>query len=137
MSIPQLFLSFLPSFLLLLSFFLSNTPKCSRGRSPRWCQQLTCLESSSIPTSCLSTPSLPLRLNLPDKQKRLPRKTGQYVPVSCLCSTLGVSFLCQSLSHSQLFCDPMDCSPLGSSVNWTSQARILEWVVISFSRGSS
>ena len=34
-------------------------------------------------------------------------------------------------------CDPMDCSPPGSSVHGISQARILEWVAISFSRGSS
>ena len=31
----------------------------------------------------------------------------------------------------------MDCSPPGSSVRGILQARILEWVVISFSRGSS
>ena len=34
-------------------------------------------------------------------------------------------------------CDPMDCSPPGSSVHEIFQARILEWVAISFSRGSS
>ena len=34
-------------------------------------------------------------------------------------------------------CDPMDYSPPGSSVPGILQARILEWVVISFSRGSS
>ena len=34
-------------------------------------------------------------------------------------------------------CDPMDYSPPGSSVHGISQARILEWVAISFSRGSS
>ena len=34
-------------------------------------------------------------------------------------------------------CDPMDCSLLGSSAHGISQARILEWVAISFSRGSS
>ena len=33
-------------------------------------------------------------------------------------------------------CDPMDCSPSGSFVHGILQARILEWVVISFSRGS-
>ena len=33
--------------------------------------------------------------------------------------------------------DPMDCSPPGSSVQGISQARILEWVAIFFSRGSS
>ena len=34
-------------------------------------------------------------------------------------------------------CDPMDCSPSGSSVHEIFQVRILEWVAISFSRGSS
>ena len=32
---------------------------------------------------------------------------------------------------------PMDCTPPGSSVHWIFQARILEWVDISFSRGPS
>ena len=32
------------------------------------------------------------------------------------------------LSHVQLFCDPVDHSPPGSSVHRTSQARTLEWV---------
>ena len=41
------------------------------------------------------------------------------------------------LNCDQLFCDPMDCSLPGSSVRGMSQARILEWVFISFSRGSS
>ena len=40
----------------------------------------------------------------------------------------------QSLSHVRLFLDPMDCSPPGSSVHGLSQARILEWATISFSR---
>ena len=34
-------------------------------------------------------------------------------------------------------CDPVDCSPPGSSAHGILQARILEWVAISFSRGSS
>ena len=34
-------------------------------------------------------------------------------------------------------CHPMDCSPPGSSVHWILPARILEWVGIPFSRGSS
>ena len=34
------------------------------------------------------------------------------------------------------FCDPTNCSPPGSSVHGVSQARILEWVAISFSRAS-
>ena len=34
-------------------------------------------------------------------------------------------------------CDSMNCSPPGSSVHGILQARILEWVTIPFSRGSS
>ena len=42
-----------------------------------------------------------------------------------------VTQLCLTLCH------PMDCSPPGSSVHGILQARILEWVAILFSRGSS
>ena len=42
-----------------------------------------------------------------------------------------VAQLCPTL------CDPMDCSLPGSSVHRIFQARILEWVAISFSRRSS
>ena len=37
----------------------------------------------------------------------------------------------------QTLCDPMDCSLPGSSVHGIFQVRILEWVAISFSRGST
>ena len=37
----------------------------------------------------------------------------------------------------QLICDPMDWGPPESSVHGISQARMLVWVAISFSRGSS
>ena len=36
-----------------------------------------------------------------------------------------------------ILCDPMDYSPPGSSVYGILQARILEWVAIPSSRGSS
>ena len=46
--------------------------------------------------------------------------------------------LCAKLLQSCLtLYDPMDCSPPGSSVHGISQARILEWVAMSSSRGSS
>ena len=42
------------------------------------------------------------------------------------------------LSHSVVsLCNPMNCSPQGSSVHGIFQARILEQVAISYSRGSS
>ena len=34
-------------------------------------------------------------------------------------------------------CDPMDCSPPGSSAHGVIQARILKWVAMPSSRGSS
>ena len=48
----------------------------------------------------------------------------------------GSEVKCWWLSHVRL-CDPMDCSPPGSSVHGILQARILEWVAMPFSRGSS
>ena len=44
---------------------------------------------------------------------------------------------CMRAQSSLILCDPKDCSPPGSSVHGISQARILEWVAISSSRGSS
>ena len=32
-----------------------------------------------------------------------------------------------------ILCDPMDCSPLGSSVHEIFQAKILEWIALSYS----
>ena len=46
---------------------------------------------------------------------------------------------CYSVSKSCLafFYDPMNCSPSASSVHGIFQARILKWIAISSSRGSS
>ena len=48
-----------------------------------------------------------------------------------------VTVVVELLGHFQLFCDPVDCSPPGSSVHGISQARTLEWAAISSSRGPS
>ena len=53
---------------------------------------------------------------------------------------LFITFLlhaCNVTSVLSALCNPVDCSPPGSSVHGISQARILQWVVISFSRGPS
>ena len=47
----------------------------------------------------------------------------------CLCVLLGQSCL--------ILGNPMDCGPSGSSVHGILQARILEWIALSYSRGSS
>ena len=43
----------------------------------------------------------------------------------------------RSLQWCLTLCNPMDCSPPGSSVHGILQTRILEWVAMPFSRGSS
>ena len=49
-----------------------------------------------------------------------PKKKKNFIAQSCL-----------------TLCDPVDCSPSGSSVHGILQARILEWFATRFSRGSS
>ena len=61
-------------------------------------------------------------LGIPSKRKKCFLKLWCVALVTQWCPTL---------------CDPMDCNPPGSYVHEIFQARILEWVAISFSRGSS
>ena len=55
----------------------------------------------------------------------------QFISVSALRVCVLVAQSCPTL------CDPMDCSPPGSTVHGVLQARILEWIAFPFSRGSS
>ena len=50
---------------------------------------------------------------------------------SIVCKCVSITQSCPTL------CNPLDCSPPGSSVHGVLQARILAWVAIPFSRGSS
>ena len=54
----------------------------------------------------------------------------------CVCVCVCVHARMHTQSCPTL-CNPIDCSPPGSSIHGIPQARILEWVVISYSRGSS
>ena len=70
------------------------------------------------------------------------RLSGASILCFPILSPLGVNqcwvFFCCLLAKScPTLCDPMDCSLPGSSIHKIFQARILEWVTISFSRGSS
>ena len=65
-----------------------------------------------------------------------------YVPSPCIHSlfSMSVSPLKRKVLVTQscpILCNPMDCSPTGFSVHGIFQVRILEWVAILFSRGSS
>ena len=61
----------------------------------------------------------------------------------CSQSDGKVRLFCKSESESEItqsyptLCYPMDCSLSGSSVRGIFQARVLEWIAIFFSRGSS
>ena len=75
----------------------------------------------------LKTKLIPIKLSKQDLVMRLVtvavmKESESESEVAQLCLTL---------------CDPMDCSPPGSSVHGILQVRILEWVAISLSRGSS
>ena len=54
----------------------------------------------------------------------------------CVCMRVRLC-ACMHAQSCLTLCDPMDCSLPGSSVHGISQARILWWVAISYSSGSS
>ena len=63
---------------------------------------------------------------IPQKQCRWTHSDcPHYLPSCCCCSVVSSSW------------EPMECHPPGSSVHGISQARILEWVAISFSNSAS
>ena len=64
---------------------------------------------------------------------------SQFIPLSrrncvCVCVCVCAHVLTQSYPT---LCSPMNCKLPGSSVHGIFQARLLEWVAISYSRGSS
>ena len=54
----------------------------------------------------------------------------------CVCVYVCVHACACTYSVMSNSCDPMDCSPPGSSLHGILQARILEWITMPFSRGS-
>ena len=57
-----------------------------------------------------------------------------------ICTYIYYIYICVCARPHQLcltLCDPMDCSPPGSIFHGIFQARILDWVAMPFSRGSS
>ena len=88
------------------------------------------LSSSCIPVYSASLPSPLSSLSSPSPLSS-PSSPSSVSTWSLVYSRV---FLCCSVIQSCLtLCDPMNCSPPGSSVHGISQARILEWVAISFS----
>ena len=81
----------------------------------------------------------PPHLPLPDNHSSLDsHSTLQFARLFDISFDLSLLALLSEIAQSCLtLCDPMDCSPPGSSIHGISKARVLEWVAISFSRGSS
>ena len=69
----------------------------------------------------------------------LTHRTTREVPLKHVLSRFNCAgcVLCLVAQPCPTLCDPMDCSPPGSSDHGISQARILEWAAISYSQGSS
>ena len=65
----------------------------------------------------------------------LPQRGPERFPLEvCVCVCVGV---CVCVQLCLTLCDPVGCSLPGSSVHRISQARILKWVIMLSSRGSS
>ena len=73
-------------------------------------------------------------------QKKIKNKINSSLTIYYCTVCVSVS-VCGMLSHSGklclTLCNPMVYSAPGSSVHGIPQARILEWITIHFSRGSS
>ena len=70
----------------------------------------------------------------PNKTKRIPSR--HHKPLAKL-EVFIICVLCLAAQSCPTLCDPMDCSLPGSSVPGILQARILEWVAMPCSTGSS
>ena len=55
----------------------------------------------------------------------------------CVCVFVRACMCAKSLHSCRTLCDLMDCSPPGSFIRGILQARILEWVAMPSSKGSS
>ena len=75
-----------------------------------------------------------------DMEKQTGSKFGKEYIKAVYCHPSYLTYRVQFSSVAQscpTLCDTMDCSLSGSSVHGIFQARVLEWVAISFSRGYS
>ena len=95
---------------------------CGAGRSPAGAPFPGSLSAYGVPKPSLSP------FTFPDSLHLSPSRVGPF-----LYSTYQARMHAKSLWSCPTLCDPMHSSPAGSSVHRILQARILEWVAISFS----
>ena len=127
----------LSSFTFIKRLFSSSSLSAISVVSPREAPQLVQFSSvtQSCPTLCYpmncSTPGLPVHHQLPELLTCLVTIFGYGLLIWKISST--VLCMCSLTQSSPTLCDPMNHSPPDSSVHGTFQARILEWVAISYS----
>ena len=127
--------------LISLSFYALSLPDDFRG----YLSQEALLLPITLPTCKYSSPGLPGQPMLSSVKAVLILYYSHLIPVfTRLWASRGGPGRSESTPHvhaqllSQVWlCDAMDCSPPGSSVHGVLQVRILEWVAMPFSRGSS
>ena len=98
-------------------------PCCTLGPRP---SSTLCWSSEQMAEESEYSEQTGYETNVPLQLKAAAMLSCSYCMSDCVCAQS-----CQTL------CNSMGCSPPGSSVHGILQARILEWVAISFSRGSS
>ena len=87
-----------------------------------------------LSTSWLQSPSAAIKITLNNNQNYTNLFLSPLLVKPC---SLTAFKTCLLFNCCLTLCDPVDCSLPGSSIHGISQARILEQVAISFSRGSS
>ena len=107
------------------------------------CMDHSELENSRDPTCLLRNLCVKKQQLEPDMEQLTGSKLGKENDKAVYCHSAYYLTYTQSESESQVaqscrtLCDPMDCRLSGSSIHGIFQARVLEWIAISFSRGSS
>ena len=100
---------------------------------------LSDLCAKSVKQTCLERVPRLLRVVLTElsSSSTIPQKHGvRWGQMDPYMEPSSGDLLCVRTQVCLTLCNPMNCSPQDSSVHGISQARILEWVAISFSRGS-
>ena len=105
-------------------------PHVTGAQGIPWCCCCCCQVSSVVSDSVRPHRRQPTRLLCPWES---PGKNTGVVAISFSNACMHA----KSLQSCPTLCDPMDSSPPGSSVHRILQARILEWVAISFSNSHS
>ena len=109
-------------------------------RTGRWI--LIHCTTREVPSQSFCNTVSPLHMNVFYSKSKFPSAVCVKVQRKPTSPTNTISYLvlsCESevAQSCPTLCDPMDRSPPGSSAHGIFQSRVLEWVAISFSRGSS